>query len=703
MHNMDELLQKQLEALEKGADPETVLAKHPDENGENNQLMRLATAIRKLPHPALPAEKALKQRQQLVTAGRQQAISSPRRFEWGSLGWLIAPSLAGAALLFMVGLVWLMAMGAWLLGPRSARMATLMDVSGHIEVAAAGQEADWRAVTNGEQVRAGQRIRTQAASSATLLFFDGSRTMIGPNADLTLSKVSGGWGKVLIVSLTQEAGKTSSSVVPLRGARSTFSVNTPSGAVSVRGTTFSVAVDPHGRARFAVDSGKVLVSRGGAEVTLLAGQAVASGPDETLESPAYQFAVQGELSAGGLPVPVEGSTWIVAGVPFGVTTETVITGDPQLGDILLVEGRILEENLWVADSIEPVEAEENTATFTGILEGMEDPVWQVGGQAILVDEQTEKGEGLEMDRAVRVTIIVLEDGSWLAARIELLEETPVEPTPTPTHTADPGAQPSLSFDPDELEVTGCDASVNFTGRLFNTGTPPDDYAADVVLGYELINGAEYVEAVILTPGDWERIEAGEQVDFNIAVALKPSWMTTPSGAEVKVRVFIASETNRPGHHLGRLTVTIVSTCGEEPTATPTPTQTATPTETPTATPTETPTVTPTPTVTDTETITPTPEDTTTPVPGDGFCTGANPHPTGMTLAQRYGVPYEEIMYWFCQGFGFGEIDLAYSLSRQTGVPVEQIFQMKSSGMGWGQIKQQLLGSPSHHRKPKKNR
>ena len=38
----------------------------------------------------------------------------------------------------------------------------------------------------------------------------------------------------------------------------------------------------------------------------------------------------------------------------------------------------------------------------------------------------------------------------------------------------------------------------------------------------------------------------------------------------------------------------------------------------------------------------------------------------MKLAQRYGVPYEEIMGWFCQHYGFGEIDLAYSLSRQIG-------------------------------------
>ena len=74
---------------------------------------------------------------------------------------------------------------------------------------------------------------------------------------------------------------------------------------------------------------------------------------------------------------------------------------------------------------------------------------------------------------------------------------------------------------------------------------------------------------------------------------------------------------------------------------------------------------------------------------EAICTAADPHPTGTTLAQRYGVPYEEIMGWFCQHFGFGEIDLAYGLSQETGIPVADIFAMRRSGLGWGEIKQQL--------------
>ena len=79
------------------------------------------------------------------------------------------------------------------------------------------------------------------------------------------------------------------------------------------------------------------------------------------------------------------------------------------------------------------------------------------------------------------------------------------------------------------------------------------------------------------------------------------------------------------------------------------------------------------------------------------CTGADPHPVGTKLAARYadmGATYEVIMGWFCQGFGFGEIDHAYSLSREAmangvTIPVDQIFAMKTGGKGWGNIRKEV--------------
>jgi len=94
------------------------------------------------------------------------------------------------------------------------------------------------------------------------------------------------------------------------------------------------------------------------------------------------------------------------------------------------------------------------------------------------------------------------------------------------------------------------------------------------------------------------------------------------------------------------------------------------------------------TATSTVTLTPTGQATPT-LPKAGCEAGDSEQPEGATLAERYGVPYAEIMSWFCQGYGFGEIDMAYDLAQSMGVPVEEVFAMKESGMGWGLIKQTL--------------
>lgn len=86
----------------------------------------------------------------------------------------------------------------------------------------------------------------------------------------------------------------------------------------------------------------------------------------------------------------------------------------------------------------------------------------------------------------------------------------------------------------------------------------------------------------------------------------------------------------------------------------------------------------------------TPEITATP---EGTRSGCNSQDhanhKGEELAARWGVTYTEIIGWFCQGFGFGEIDLAYELAKESGKPVGDIFAMKAGGTGWGLIKQSV--------------
>lgn len=77
------------------------------------------------------------------------------------------------------------------------------------------------------------------------------------------------------------------------------------------------------------------------------------------------------------------------------------------------------------------------------------------------------------------------------------------------------------------------------------------------------------------------------------------------------------------------------------------------------------------------------------------CTGIIEHPTAQRIAEQYDRPVAEIMDWFCNGAGFGEIMLAYSISEQTGTPVSDLFTLREEGYGWGQIMlgADLIGPP----------
>lgn len=89
-----------------------------------------------------------------------------------------------------------------------------------------------------------------------------------------------------------------------------------------------------------------------------------------------------------------------------------------------------------------------------------------------------------------------------------------------------------------------------------------------------------------------------------------------------------------------------------------------------------------------------------------YCGGvqSDRHPVGDKLAERYNTTYEAIMAWFCQGYGFGEVELAYRISREAGVSIETVFAQKEGGMGWGEIMQfyKMIGKdkpPKEKNKP----
>jgi hypothetical protein len=651
MNEIDELLQQKLEELEHGKPLDEVLAHIPAEMEGLASLVMLASSMRAMPHPK-PVRPAL---QPLPARGNGRAALPRQRSSWPRLG--LATGLAGAAAAIMLAMVSLAAFGLWLAGPRSARTAILLDLNGQVELANSSDE--WHLAEVGERIGEGTRIRTGDASSATLLFYEGSRATLSADTDLSISRLGGSWNKVLKVGLNQYTGQTSHSVVPLHSPDGRYQVLTPSGLASVRGTVFKVAVNPGGQSHFAVERGRVLVSQSDVQVMLVAGQATASQPDDLPQDPAYQFSLSGVVTS------IEGDVWVVNDVPFLVTIETTQTGDSQFGSFVLVEGRIFEDGSRIADRITVVADQEEASTFTGILESMDGLVWQVSGTKILVNAQTELEAGLATGDPIKVKFVVLADERWLAVEIEKLDEDPEETPPPSEETPVPTVITST------LPVSGTiSATPVVTSTLVTTCTGAYPHPTGQKLAQRYGVTYEEIMGWFCQSFGFGEIDLAYGFSLQSGLPVEDIFALRSAGlgwGQIKAQLRNVTPTPLPTI-TATLTATLTTTVTVEPSETP-----LSPTETPVP-----------------------PEATT--------CTGADPHPTGQTLAARYGVSYEEIMGWFCQGFGFGEIDQAYSLSLQVGVPVSEIFAMRSSGMGWGNIEQYYnpkLPKPTRPPKPKK--
>jgi hypothetical protein len=569
--NQDEKLQFFLEQIENGQPLDQTLNQIPHDEMELRELVILAVnthdRARELP-PLNPLKSQAHLRRVASAASDYKTQPLPRPAVPGRVTgpaqtglpkwlWGMLPLALGLTALFAIVSL---AGAAFLLSSASAaRAATLMDVSGVVEVSQANQTGDWTPMSDGAQLRQGMRLRTRADSSATLVFYDGSRTVVAPYSDIALENLGGGWnilfGRGLQVRYQQYAGETTHSVVPLKGGSSFFEVLTPAGKASVHGTIFDVLVNQNGFSRFAVQRGVVAVSHANASVTLTAGQATLSNPQGDPSQPTYEFTVQGAIQA------IIGDQWTVNGLTFTVPSTLVSEVTFTVGDWVVVRGRILADGVFQADRIDPANNETARLRFTGIVEVKSTDQWTISGRTVLIDERTEIGDEINVGDPVEVNFVTQPDGSWLAKEIERLDKEDEDEKGTPTATA----------------------------------------------------------TITATPAETATV--------------------TPTG----------EDTETP-----------------EPYPYPSPEVTQTPTPV----------------------FTPTPEGNRA-----GCQTGDNQHPEGLRLADRWGVPYTEIMGWFCQGFGFGEIDLAYELAASSGTPVADIFAMKAGGMGWGQIKQQL--TPKH--------
>ncbi len=465
MHDPDELLQNSLDAIESGSPLEDVLHELPEDSAEMVELIRLATAVRALPHPQMVNASAHKER--ILSAARQviSPVARPKPVSPWYQRIFAAPAGHWA---FAAGAVALIVFAAVLLtgSPKNVQAATAMDLSGQVEVLV---DSRWTALAEGDLVHAGDRLRTGANASATLVFYEGSRTLLGADADLTLAVVDGAQGNVLKVVMDQTAGTTEHSVVPLRGKDSTFLVHTQTGNASVRGTSFEVSVI-NSQSRFAVDKGMVLVYNDQNAVLLTAGQASTSSEDLNITDPAYEFRLVGNVTAIGE------TEWAVSGVTFTVTPQTAIASGVELGSFVVVKGRTVEGER-IADSISFVNGNQKPRLiFTGVVESTSDTAWVVSGQTVVITNETMIQAGLGVGDSVEVRFYLADNGDWVAEEIERLDEDVITPTPGSTETVTLTPEITSTVTPELTEtvtqtVTGT-IDVTPTGDIACVGADP---------------------------------------------------------------------------------------------------------------------------------------------------------------------------------------------------------------------------------------
>jgi hypothetical protein len=110
--------------------------------------------------------------------------------------------------------------------------------------------------------------------------------------------------------------------------------------------------------------------------------------------------------------------WVVAGISFETRAWTEVDPTIAPGDLVRVEGRVLSDGTWVAWEIRRLSAEDSALRISFV--GKVDSItpWVVNGIPLEVNGDTMIEEGLTVGDWVRVEVDILPDGTWMALRIE---------------------------------------------------------------------------------------------------------------------------------------------------------------------------------------------------------------------------------------------------------------------------------------------
>jgi hypothetical protein len=298
--------------------------------------------------------------------------------------------------------------------PLSPTSAMVQGIKGLVETGTDGES--WAPAGERQIVKAGQRVRTGALSSAEITFYDGSTAYLGPDTEVSVDYLGQDPDDgSRIIEITQWMGETDHDVVPAYGDNARYEVKTPSGTGEAMGTLFHVLVTPALFTRFSVGRGVVAVTNVDVTVIVVAGQLTTIPVDQPPSEPVFRVTGEGEVTQTG-------AEWEIGGQVFATNERTIIAGNPRVGDWVSVRGHLLPDETKVADQIVLVRrSPENRFTITGEAETIEGTFWIVAGQTIYLAAETDIQGGIQEKDTVRVEGVIQEDGALVAESIRLIE------------------------------------------------------------------------------------------------------------------------------------------------------------------------------------------------------------------------------------------------------------------------------------------
>ena len=292
----------------------------------------------------------------------------------------------------------------------TATTAVINDITGLVEVQKS--ENSWEAIHQTATLAEGERVRTGAFSQATLTFFDGSQAIIHGDSEISIDQLNAlkpeqGYRTVV---MTQWLGESEHHVQFRNDGGSRYEVKSPTGTGIARGTIFRVLVTPDKLAQYIVTEGKVDVSQNNQKVSVLGGQLTSFMADQPPAPASFFIEGSGEVESIG-------TTWIVGGRSFETNEQTIIVGNPQMGDLAKVEGFLLDGGKQMATRIILKQrAVVSRFDISGTVIQLGD-VWNVAGQEVTTNDATLISKRIIVGDQVTVSGIILPDGRFLAEKI----------------------------------------------------------------------------------------------------------------------------------------------------------------------------------------------------------------------------------------------------------------------------------------------